>query len=309
MQTLYKKVSALLLVVLFAASLVACGGATSSGGTQTIVIGASLPLTGSLGSFGPLIQTGYTKAVNDMNASGGISIGGMKDKIQLVVLDNKSDPNIASQQARTLLLKNNAIALLGGVSPALNIPISNIGEQLKHPVIQTLTPLQAWLSGRQGNWNYAWDSFFDEDQMTNLEFQTSNLVKTSAWRQILGPVAEGTMAVDWWSPSLGLPDTNTFISDYGKNGVTTDLSAIIVTNTVARVLLDAIAQANSLDPSAINTAIGKISKTYPVGHIQFGANHTAPLTAGMDQWQRENMTRVYPATQGAVVKSPVPGLG
>ena len=73
-----------------------------------------------------------------MNASSGISIGGTKDKIQLVVLDNKSDPNTASQQARTLVLKNNTIALLGGVSPALNIPISNIGEQLRFAVSRSV---------------------------------------------------------------------------------------------------------------------------------------------------------------------------
>jgi branched-chain amino acid transport system substrate-binding protein len=344
------------------------------------------------------------KAVNDINASGGLDVGGTKDKIQLVILDNQSDPNTATQQARTLLLKNNAIALLGAGTPPLSIPISNVGEQLKHPVVQSITPLEAWLSGRPTGWNYAWDIFFDENQMTNLEFQTSDLVKTnkrvalftdteedgvtmgnlwahkgpqlgyqivyhaqfpvgttnfssqieaakaahadaliaqmvppdgaglwkqmkslgyqpktvfgekcaatSAWRQILGPVAEGTMTVDWWSPSLGLPETNTFVSTYGKNGVTTDLSIIIAANSTARVLFDAIAQAHSFDATAINTALGKINKTYPVGHIQFATNHTAPLTAVMDQWQGTNMVRVYPTTQGATaLESPVPGLG
>jgi branched-chain amino acid transport system substrate-binding protein len=107
---------------------------------------------------------------------------------------------------------------------------------------------------------------------------------SSAWKQILGPLAEGTMTVDWWSPSLGLPETSTFVSNYGKNGITTDLSAIVAANSTARVLLDAIAQANSLDPTAINTALGKINKTYPLGHIQFGTNHAAPVTVVIDQW-------------------------
>ena len=401
--TIYKTVSASLLAIMLIVSLGACGGATS-GGTQTIVIGASLPLTGALGSFGPLIQTGYMKAVNDINASGGLAVGGTKDKVQLVVLDNQSDPNLASQQARTLLLKNNAVALLGAFTPPLDIPISNIAEQLKHPVVQSLTPIQAWLSGRPGGWKYAWDMFFDENQMTNLQFQTSDLVKTnkrvalftdteedgitmgklwvqkapqlgyqiayhaqfpvgttnfssqieaakaahadvliaqmvppdaaglwkqmkslgyqpktafcekcaatSAWRQILGPVGEGTMTVDWWSPSSGLPDANSFVSAYGKNGTTIDISTIVAMNSAARVLFDAISQAQSLDPNAINTALGKINKTYPVGHIQFGADHAAPLIVGMDQWQGTNMVRVYPATQGAAtLESPVPGLG
>ena len=75
------------------------------------------------------------------------------------------------------------------------------------------------------------------------------------------------------------------------------------------MLFDAIAHANSLDPKAITTALGTINATYPGGHIQFGANHTAPLIAGMDQWQGTNMNRVYPAMQGAAsVESPIPGL-
>ena len=93
------------------------------------------------------------------------------------------------------------------------------------------------------------------------------------------------MTVDWWSPSSGLPDASSFVSAYGKNGTTIDISTIIAMNSAAHVLFDAISQAQSLDPNAINTALGKINKTYSVGHIQFGANHAAPITVGMDQWQ------------------------
>jgi len=342
--------------------------------------------------------------VSDVNASGGLDIRGTRYKIQLTILDNKSDPDTASQQARTLFLQDNAIALLGGVSPSLNIPISNIAEQIKRPVVQSLTPLEAWLHARQGGWNYAWDTFFDENQMTEVQFQTSDLVKTdkrvalftdteedgvtmgklweqkapqfgyqvayhaqfpvgttnfssqiaaakaanadvliaqmlppdaaglwkqmkalgyqpktafcekcannSGWHQLLGPLGEGTMAADWWSPSLGLPQTSEFISAYGKNGINGDLGQIVASYSVTRVLFDAIAQAQSIDPTAINTALGKTNKTYPVGHIQFGANHTAPLIAGEAQWQGVNSVRIYPMGSGTgKLEAPVPGLG
>jgi len=376
--------------------------ATAIGGD--IVIGASLPMTGDLAPFGANIQKGYQRAVDAVNGAGGLDVGGTKHQVSLVIVDNQSDPNMATDQARTLYQRNNAVALLGAATPPLNIPISNVADQMKRPAVIGACPIRAWLSGKPDGWQYAWDIFFDELQMTDLQFQTADLVQTnkkialftdteedgvvvgdlweqkapklgyevayhakfpvgtnnfssqieaaksahadvliaqmippdaaglwkqmkslgyqpktafcekcaasSAWRQILGPVAEGTMTVDWWSPSLGLPDTSTFVSAYGKNGITTDLSAIVAMNTVARILFDAISQAGSLDPNAINTALGKINKTYPLAHIQFGANHTAPVTVGMDQWQGMNMLRVYPATQGAAaVKSPVPGLG
>lgn len=404
MHSTYRTATFIMFAVMCVFSLVACGGQASTGGNaQTIVIGTTLPLTGSLSIFGPNMQTGYMKAVNEINASGGIDIQGTKHKVQLIVLDDQSDPNLASQQARTLLLKDNAVALLGAATPALSIPVSNVAEQLKHPVVITNTPIEAWQAGHQGNWTYAWDSFFDENQMTKLQFQTADLVKTDkrvalftdteedgvtmgglwekqaptlgyqvvyhakfpvgtnnfssqisaaqaakadiliaqmippdaaglwkqmksvgyqpklafcekcanggAWKQLLGPVAEGTLVSDWWSPTLGLPQTDAFVSAYGKNGVTSDLSVIVTSYSVASVLLDAISQAQSLDPTAINTAIGKTDKTYPIGPIQFGANHASATTAGMDQWQGENSVRIYPAAKGTgTIETPIPGL-
>jgi ABC-type branched-subunit amino acid transport system substrate-binding protein len=118
------------------------------------------------------------------------------------------------------------------------------------------------------------------------------------------------MASDWWSPSLGLPQTSEFVTAYGKQYSNSSLSGIVMAYSVVRVVCDAISQAGSLDPNAINSAIGKINKTYPTGHIQFRANRTAVLQAVEDQWQSMNTARVYPATQGAAsIETPVPGLG
>jgi branched-chain amino acid transport system substrate-binding protein len=404
MHSIYRTASSILFAAVCVLSLVACGGQAATGGNaQTIVIGTTIPLTGSLSIFGPNMQTGYMRAVNEINASGGINIQGTKHKVKLITLDDQSDPNLASQQARTLLLKDNAIALLGSATPPLSIPVSNVADQLKRPAVLTNTPIEAWLSGNPGTWTYAWDSFFDENQMTKLQFQTADLVKTNkrvalftdteedgvtmgalwekqaptlgyqivyhakfpvgttnfssqvaaaqadkadiliaqmippdaaglwkqmksvgyqpklafcekcanggAWKQLLGPVVEGTLVSDWWSPTLGLPETNAFVSAYGKNGINSDLSVIVTAYSAAQVLLDAITRAQSLDPNAINTAIGKTDKTYPVGHIQYGANHTCAIPAGMDQWQGDNSVRVYPVTkETAKIETPIPGL-
>ncbi len=403
MHSSYKALTAVAFSAIFVLSLVACGGQPATGNTQAIVIGASIPMTGALSIFGPNEQAGYTKAVNDINASGGIEIQGVRHKVQLILLDNKSDPDTASQQARTLYLQDNAVALLGAATPTLNIPVSNIAEQVKRPLVQSLDPIEAWLGARQSGWKYSWDTFFDENQMTNLQFQTSDLINTNkrvalftdteedgvtmgglwekkasqfgyqvvyhakfpvgttnfssqvaaaqaakadvlivqmippdaaalwkqmksvgyqpkaafcekcgegaAWRQISGSLAEGTMVSEWWSSSLGLPEASSFVSAYGQHGITSDLSMIVATDSVARVLFDAITQAQSLTPSAINTALAKTNKTYPVGHIQFGANHASPLMALVDQWQGVNMVRVFPNTKGAgTIETPVPGL-
>ena len=172
-------------IALAAAALILTGcsattGATGgSGGSGPITIGASVPLTGPLAGFGPIIQEAYQANVDRVNQAGGITIGGTKRKVTLVILDSKSDPNTVAQQSRDLILKNNAVALLGSVSPPLAIPAANVAEQQKVPFVTTLTPVEAFRGGNPGGWKYSWDFFFDEKQMTDLQFKSSDAVSTN----------------------------------------------------------------------------------------------------------------------------------
>ena len=86
------------------------------------MIGATLSLTGSLGVLGPPLEAGYEQEIADVNAAGGIAIGGTKEKLKLVVLDNGSDPDTASSQARELVLQDHAVALLGFATPRSSRP-------------------------------------------------------------------------------------------------------------------------------------------------------------------------------------------
>jgi branched-chain amino acid transport system substrate-binding protein len=176
-------VAALVVPVL---ALAACGGDDDGGGGGgggsgggEIVIGTSVPLTGALGPIGPLLKAGYEQAVSEVNAAGGIQVGDAKRKVKLVVLDNKSDPNVATQQARTLVNKNGSAALLGACTPPLNVPLSATAETLRVPLVSTCTPVRAWLAGSKSGWHYAWDMFFDEEEATKLSFQTADLTETN----------------------------------------------------------------------------------------------------------------------------------
>lgn len=159
----------------------ASGGSdrSDSANADSITIGTSLPLTGPLGPFGPIIETGYKQAVDEVNRLGGLKVGSARMKVNLKILDNKTDGNLAAQQARTLFLRDQASALLGAVTPPLNIPISNVAEQTKRPLVLTLTPVRAWLGARPSGWKYAWDFFFDELQMTQLQYQATNRIATN----------------------------------------------------------------------------------------------------------------------------------
>jgi branched-chain amino acid transport system substrate-binding protein len=384
-------------------SLVVSVGASSSAPSE-IVIGTSLPLTGSLASFGPQIQDGYQHAIDAVNAAGGLTVGGQKHKVKLIIVDNASNPVTATQQIKTLVQQDGAVALLGSATPPLNIPISDAADSLKIPLVTSITPVQAWLGGTTTGWKYSWDLFFNENQMTSLQFETSNLVTTNkkialftdteqdgitmgalwtkraptfgytiayhasfpvgttdfssfisdaqaagaqiliaqmlppdgitlwkqiaasswhptlaycekcadvqAWQQALGKTAEGTLASDWWTPSLNRAGTATFVKEYeGKFGNNADLANLVSADSAAQVLLDAIKRAGSTNPQKLNTAISKTNGNYPIAHVKFGSNHASSVTAFMTQWQGSAMKLVYPKGKGAAkLETPTPGL-
>lgn len=144
-----------------------------------MIIGASLPLTGPLQAFGTTLQLGYAQAVAEVNEAGGVVIDGERRTVELVVRDNASSGERAAEQARSLVLQDGAAALLGPATPPLSIPVSSVAEQLRVPTIITITPLQAWKGGNPGGWRYAWDVFFDEQQMTRTQFEAAELFETN----------------------------------------------------------------------------------------------------------------------------------
>jgi branched-chain amino acid transport system substrate-binding protein len=170
--------ASLALVVAFAATglAVATSGATASSGT--VVIGATIPLTGSFAAFGAQEKIADTLAVSLANKSGGISIGGKKERVKLDILDSQSQPNLTTTQGRTLVLQDHAVALFGTIAPPLVIPLSLVADQLHVPLVHH-TPIQAWLSGSPKGYPYSWDVFFYEPQMTTTQFLASDEVKTN----------------------------------------------------------------------------------------------------------------------------------
>jgi branched-chain amino acid transport system substrate-binding protein len=170
-----------LLGLAISAIATACGGSSGGGDSDSgpIVIGASLPMSGAVGAYGPLLKQGYQYAIDQVNSHGGLDIGGTKRKVQLVVLDNKSDGTIAGRQARSLVLEKGAVGLLGGLDNVQNIPIASVAEQQKVPMVTTYAPKRDWIAGNKDGWNYAWLLFFDEEQASTLPFATADMTDTN----------------------------------------------------------------------------------------------------------------------------------
>jgi branched-chain amino acid transport system substrate-binding protein len=162
---------ALGLAVPLALAVAACSGAGSSNSAARvvssgpeIVIGATLSLTGSLDASGPPLEAGYEQEIADVNAAGGILVGGTRERLKLIVLDNRSDPATASAQASELVQQDHAVALLGFATPQIVMPTALVAQQLRVPFLTSMMPVEAFASGDKAGWNYSWDLFYDEQQ-------------------------------------------------------------------------------------------------------------------------------------------------
>jgi len=100
----------------------------------TIKIGVVVPLTGRYAAGGDQVNNGYTLAVDDINAAGGVEIGGHKVPLELVVLDDESDPTKTVQNMETLYSEG-VVAYLGGFGSDLHAAAAAIAEKNKTPYL------------------------------------------------------------------------------------------------------------------------------------------------------------------------------
>ena len=100
----------------------------------TIKVGAVIPLTGKYSGLGEQVKNGYELAVADINAAGGVDVGGTKVPLELIVLDDESDATKTVQQLETQN-SNGVVAYLGGAGSDLHAAAAGIAEKNKIPYL------------------------------------------------------------------------------------------------------------------------------------------------------------------------------
>ena len=399
----YRRVIA---VAAAALGIAACQPKTAdeAAGGGDIVIGATLPLSGALQSFGAFQKWGYEHAVAEVNAAGGIGIGGAARKVRLVIRDDKTDANVASANIDTLVSADHAVALLGSCTPPLVIAASLAAERNATPIVSGCAPLVSFRGAKQ--WNWAWDLFFNDPDLAEAPFRTLADLKVATNRRIailhdnsadgsvvggklwpelaakygyqvvanaefpvdttdfgasvqqarksgadivmvdtvtpqmvsirkqmaaagftpkvlvmekgaepaqfaeaVGDLADGVIVGGYWDPSFSHAGAAELGAAYVSETGRSVSQHIADSYTAARVLLDAMAAAGSLDKAKINAAIAATDHVYPVGPVKFGENHAAALEIAELQWQGGTPRVIWPVerkTAGLLFPVPAP---
>jgi branched-chain amino acid transport system substrate-binding protein len=102
---------------------------------DTIKVGVVVPLTGRYAAGGDQVRNGYVLAVDDINKAGGVEIMGTKIPLELVILDDESDPTKTVQHMETLNSEEEVVAYLGGFGSDLHAAAAAIAEKNQIPYI------------------------------------------------------------------------------------------------------------------------------------------------------------------------------
>jgi branched-chain amino acid transport system substrate-binding protein len=156
------------------------GGQQGTSAPSEIKIGTYLPITGPMAGFGKYGNWGYKYAVDQVNKDGGIFIKAFNKKlpVKLIILDTESKSEKVAAHAERLILNNGVVALLGGMGPPEALPGAAVAERQKVPVVGGPCPLESFRHARP-QWNYAWDIFFDENDMTTQQFKAVDMVSSN----------------------------------------------------------------------------------------------------------------------------------
>jgi branched-chain amino acid transport system substrate-binding protein len=199
---------------------------------REIVIGYVSPETGPLALFGE--ADSFVLASVRKHVGSGISIGGRKHPVRIVVKDSQSSSNRAGEVASDLILKDKVDLMLVSSTPETTNPVGDQCELNGIPCISTVTPWQAWFFPRKGDpakgfeWTYHF--FWGLEDVIGSYSAIWDSIKTN---KIVGGLfpndGDGNA---WGDPTHGLPPAlgkmGYQVIDPGRfEDLTTDFSAQI----------------------------------------------------------------------------------
>ncbi|MBB3065484.1 amino acid ABC transporter substrate-binding protein [Limibacillus halophilus] len=124
----------------FAAATVAAAGLSIAvagvAQADTIRLGSAISLTGKYSTNGAHTKNGYDLAAKLLNDAGGVMVGGVAHKIEIVYYDDESTPARGAQLAERLIQQDGVQFLLGPYSSGLTKAIAPVTENYGVPMVE-----------------------------------------------------------------------------------------------------------------------------------------------------------------------------
>ncbi len=101
----------------------------------TIKIGINAPITGDIPKVGEGTKFAAQMWLEDINAAGGLEVGGKKYKVELVIEDNESKAESAVKVNTKMITEDEVLVIVGPQSSKQAIPAGEVANKYKTPMI------------------------------------------------------------------------------------------------------------------------------------------------------------------------------
>ncbi|MDR1945856.1 MAG: ABC transporter substrate-binding protein [Desulfovibrio sp.] len=102
---------------------------------QTIKIGFPIPLTGEIPKVGESTKFSAEMLKEEINAKGGLEVGGQKYLLEFIYEDNEAKPESAVNVTLKLIDRDQVIALVGPQSSRQAVPAGSVADDNETPLI------------------------------------------------------------------------------------------------------------------------------------------------------------------------------
>ena len=103
--------------------------------SETIKIGINAPLTGDIPKVGEGTKFAAQMWLENVNAAGGIEVGGKKYRVELIIEDNESKAESAVKANTKLITEDEVLAIVGPQSSKQAVPAGGKANELRTPMI------------------------------------------------------------------------------------------------------------------------------------------------------------------------------
>lgn len=121
-------------VAAFAMGAGVSGAAVGAAGAP-VVLGLSTSLSGPIASLGQAVQNGVQLEVDHINAGGGL----LGRPVKLVAVDDDTKPATGASNARALVTRDHAVALIGPAASSIAAAEQQVSAQYKVPLFMPTT--------------------------------------------------------------------------------------------------------------------------------------------------------------------------
>ncbi len=117
--------------ITIALAFLACGPQAP----KTIKIGINAPITGDIPKVGEGTKFAAQMWLEDINAAGGLEVGGKKYQVELVIEDNESKAESAVKANTKMITEDEVLVIVGPQSSKQAVPAGEVANNYKTPMI------------------------------------------------------------------------------------------------------------------------------------------------------------------------------